>query len=49
MDLFTDLLAGLEGHQHQLHVRAGIEHSPVVPILLGPVLDVSDESFPFDS
>jgi hypothetical protein len=45
MDLLTDLLAGLERHQHQLKVLARIEDMAEITIILSQLLDVFDEAF----
>ena len=44
VDILAGLLAGLERHQNQLHVLAGIENAPIVLVLLSQLLNVLDKA-----
>src|SRR5690606_27659983 len=41
---FADLLPGLEGHQHELQMFAGVEHTSEIIVALGHVLDIPNEA-----
>src|SRR5689334_5802833 len=41
----ADVLAGLQRHQHELQVLAGVEHAAEIVVLLRDPLDVIDKSF----
>lgn len=44
MDLFPDLLAGLESHQYQLHLLCRVENTPKIGILFGQLFNVVDKT-----
>jgi hypothetical protein len=44
VDLFPDLSAGLDRHQHQLKILARVEHSPEVTVLFCQFFNVRNET-----
>jgi hypothetical protein len=45
MNLISDGLTGLQGHQDELNVLSGEEHMPKVAILFGELLKVANKRF----
>ena len=44
MDLFADVLARLQRHQHQLQVPAGVQDATEMRIVLGQVFDIANKA-----
>jgi len=45
VNLFADLFAGLDRHQHELEVVAGVQHTAEVAVSFGQALNVAGKAF----